>query len=191
MLSEELPVEKVLKLRYKNGKERVLVRWMGYGAEHDTWEPVESLIHCCADEILALRRKRQEKKDRLEAMRLSQASNRQTRSSATVAAEKRGQRQRTAPDFFQAGPASGKISRRRKMPSSTLSCLHPRMRFKKGAKKQARNIIRHREARVVDKQTVSSMKEAWNDLMRIQQSDRVGNPAHMPSFLLKRAMECI
>jgi hypothetical protein len=138
-----------------------------------------------------LSRKWQEKKDRLEAIRLSRALNRQTRSSVTTATEERDKRQRTAPDFFQAGPASGKIPRRQKVPSPVFSCLHPRMRFKKGADKQARQIMRLREASVLSKQTVSSMKEAWNDYMRIQQSDRVGNPARMLGFLLKRAMQCI
>lgn len=41
--SDEYRIEKILKRRVRKGKREVLVRWLHYGPEHDTWEPEENL----------------------------------------------------------------------------------------------------------------------------------------------------
>ena len=43
---EEFEVEQVLAHRGKAPKYQYLVKWLGYGPEHNTWEPVQNLIHC-------------------------------------------------------------------------------------------------------------------------------------------------
>ena len=40
---EEFEVDKILKSRMVNGQQQYLVRWKGYSAEHDTWEPAANL----------------------------------------------------------------------------------------------------------------------------------------------------
>ena len=40
---EEFKVEKILNKRTVRGKEKFLVKWMGYMAEEDTWENRENL----------------------------------------------------------------------------------------------------------------------------------------------------
>ena len=41
--SGEYRVEKILKRRVRNGRREVLVRWLHYGPEHDSWEPEENM----------------------------------------------------------------------------------------------------------------------------------------------------
>jgi hypothetical protein len=43
----EFEVEKLLLHRIrKRGKTEFLVKWLGYPAEHNTWEPLEGMSHC-------------------------------------------------------------------------------------------------------------------------------------------------
>ena len=43
---EEYEVEEILGVRTRHGKLQWLVKWVGYGNEHNTWEPKENLMHC-------------------------------------------------------------------------------------------------------------------------------------------------
>ena len=46
--SQELEdeVEKILDVRKSRGRLQWLVKWLGYGNEHNTWEPKKNLTHC-------------------------------------------------------------------------------------------------------------------------------------------------
>jgi hypothetical protein len=46
--SQELEdeVEKILDVRRSRGRLQWLVKWLGYGNEHNTWEPRTNLTHC-------------------------------------------------------------------------------------------------------------------------------------------------
>jgi hypothetical protein len=39
-------VEKVLDVRKTRGRLQWLIKWLGYGNEHNTWEPKRNLTHC-------------------------------------------------------------------------------------------------------------------------------------------------
>ena len=43
---EEFEVERILDHRKRGRRMQFLVRWSGYGAEHDAWEPEDNLINC-------------------------------------------------------------------------------------------------------------------------------------------------
>jgi len=43
--SEEYEVEKICDVKCTDDQEMYLVKWMGYGVEHNTWEPKENLGH--------------------------------------------------------------------------------------------------------------------------------------------------
>ena len=46
--SQELEdkVEKILDVRKSRGRLQWLIKWLGYGNEHNTWEPKTNLTHC-------------------------------------------------------------------------------------------------------------------------------------------------
>ena len=39
-------VDKFTYMRWSKGAREYLVRWEGYSAAHDTWEPMENLVGC-------------------------------------------------------------------------------------------------------------------------------------------------
>ena len=39
-------VDKITNMRFSKGVRENLVRWEGYAAAHDTWEPIENLVGC-------------------------------------------------------------------------------------------------------------------------------------------------
>ena len=42
-------VDKMLGMRWCKGNREYLVRWEGYAASHDTWEPMENLVGCAKE----------------------------------------------------------------------------------------------------------------------------------------------
>ena len=51
LLEKNMDHRQVKRGRSKTLKKEFLVKWLGYGPEHNTWEPESNLTHC--DEILA------------------------------------------------------------------------------------------------------------------------------------------
>ena len=41
-------VDKIINVRWTKGSREYLVRWEGFAASHDTWEPMENLVGCAA-----------------------------------------------------------------------------------------------------------------------------------------------
>jgi len=39
-------VDKMVGMRWNKGSREYLVKWMGYAASADTWEPMENLVSC-------------------------------------------------------------------------------------------------------------------------------------------------
>ena len=39
-------VDKLVNMRWSKGDRQYLVRWEGFAASHDTWEPMENLVGC-------------------------------------------------------------------------------------------------------------------------------------------------
>ena len=52
-------VDKITSMRWEKGARQYLVRWEGYAASHDTWEPMENLVGC-AEQIRAYERQREQ-----------------------------------------------------------------------------------------------------------------------------------
>ena len=170
MAQNKFQIESLLKIRTRKGKEEVFVRWAGFGSKHDSWEPIEGdIAECCLVELEALR---QEAIDRTQALRLNRLLNGKKRVSFKI--DKPGSEKKS-----HAQPSLQLSDMPIKLPKQELNCLLPRMRFKKGAKKKA-------EASILRRQTCSSMRRAWTEMVK---SDRNGNPAHVPRFLLMRAMK--
>ena len=48
----EYEVEGILNSRYYRSKLQYLVKWKGYGFEHNTWEPAENLLENANEEVL-------------------------------------------------------------------------------------------------------------------------------------------
>ena len=48
---EEFQVEQILQHRGKKPRYQYLVKWLGYGPEHNTWEPASNMTHC--EEVLS------------------------------------------------------------------------------------------------------------------------------------------
>ena len=68
-LVEEYVVEKVVNKRVKNhGKIEYLLKWKGYGSEHNTWEPIEHIY--CRHKIKQFEQKLKAKKDKKRFSRL-------------------------------------------------------------------------------------------------------------------------
>jgi hypothetical protein len=51
-------VDKMVGMRWSKGSREYLVRWEGYSASHDTWEPMENLVGC-AQQIREYEQKRE------------------------------------------------------------------------------------------------------------------------------------
>ena len=48
--AEELySVDKIIGMQINKGNREYLVRWEGYAASHDTWEPIENLVGCAKE----------------------------------------------------------------------------------------------------------------------------------------------
>lgn len=66
---EEYVVEKIVDKRVKNhGKIEYLLKWKGYGSEHNTWEPIEHIY--CRHKIKQFEQKIKAKKDKKRVSRL-------------------------------------------------------------------------------------------------------------------------
>ncbi|KAH8277921.1 hypothetical protein KR018_010337, partial [Drosophila ironensis] len=42
----EYLVEKICGKRFEQGRPQLLIKWLGYGPQHNTWEPMENLGGC-------------------------------------------------------------------------------------------------------------------------------------------------
>ena len=77
-LVEEYVVEKVVDKRVKNhGKIEYLLKWKGYGSEHNTWEPIEHIY--CRHKIKQFEQKIKAKKDKKRYSRLRKTTDQSKR----------------------------------------------------------------------------------------------------------------
>ena len=59
-------VDKIINVRWTKGSREYLVRWEGFAASHDTWEPMENLVGCAAQIREYENRREKEDKDAAE-----------------------------------------------------------------------------------------------------------------------------
>jgi hypothetical protein len=66
---EEFVVESLLNVRTKGGVKQFLVKWEGYSAKHNSWEPRKELIQSCLDLVQEIEAKKSSARSRSPAKR--------------------------------------------------------------------------------------------------------------------------